>query len=656
MTETNVNIVDEMQTAYLDYAMAVIVGRAIPDLYDGLKPVTRRVLVSMHRLGLRPDARYMKCARVEGETMGRFHPHGGAYGALITAAQTWTNNHALIDVHGNMGSPTDNCAASRYTECKTTSYSWNVLLQDTDTWETRPNYDGSLQEPIQLNAKIPNLLLNGAEGIATGYATKVPTHNLRGVAKALQCVVEDDARTAAKHLIPDFSTGCSVVKDPGLLEYMSEGKGSIRLRAVCERTKEAYGKRATRDAFVFTNLPIHVNTEQVGDQIKDALEKGRITTVADVRDETDMSGVRLVVILRANVDVDLAEAECYKWTSLDTKFAASNLAIDGLTPVQLSPFHVLKKWLAWRDTRLVACFTAELTQRRYRLEIVQGLMSALDMIDDVIDEIRRSKDKGDARAKLMKRDFTENQANAILDMRLSQLTKLDDKTLRAEGKEIQARVKELIRLNSKEDLRIEYILEEVETLSVRHGNTRRSKVIPEPNEREITVVKQGRNTVKVEGKPRFIKVDEKTGVLTQLRKMQRGCWLAQNDEKLAFMCSDGKFYRVSSKHKGGLSTGPVEILYKTKTQSVSDIPIIVVWKIDDCVYANLIPQETLFKTTSKGKNYLVEGAELIHLGGTYVVPMQGRKKDKVLDINSLKPRPVGGKGSKIANLSDTTLS
>ncbi len=436
---------------------------------------------------------------------------------------------------------------------------------------------------------------------------------------------------------------------------MSDGKGSIRLRALCERTTEAYGKRAKRDALVFTNLPIHVNTEQVGDQLKDALEKGRISTVADVRDETDMSGVRLVVILRANADVDLAEAECYKWTSLDTKFAASNLAIDGMTPVQLSPFHVLKKWLAWRDTRLVACFTAELSQRRNRLEIVQGLITALDMIDDIIDEIRRSKDKGDARAKLLKRDFTENQANAILDMRLSQLTKLDDKTLRAEGKEIQARVKELIKLNSKEDLRIEHILEEVDAIAVRHGNTRRSKVVSEPKDREITVVKQGRTTVKVEGKPRFIKVDEKTGVLTQLRKMQRGCWLAQNDEKLAFMCSDGKFYRVSSKHKGGLSTGPVEVLYKTKTQSVSDIPVIVVWKIDDCVYANVIPQETLFKTTSKGKSYLPDGAELIHLGGTYTLTMSGRKKDKVLDINSLKSRPPGGKGTKIANLTDTAL-
>ena len=655
MQETNVNIVEEMQTAYLDYSMAVLVGRAIPDLYDGLKPVTRRVLTAMKWLNLRPDGRYMKAARVSGETMGKLHPHGGAYGAMVTASQPWTNGHPLIDGHGNWGSPTDGPAAERYTEARLTAYSFEALLQDTDTWVTRDNYDGSFQEPIQFNAKLPNLLLNGGEGIGVGFATKVPTHNLRGVAKALQCVIEDDARTAAKHLIPDFPTGCEVVKDAGLLEYMSEGRGSIRMRAVCEIDSEAYGKRSKRDTLTFTNLPMHVNTEQVGEQIKTALENGKITTVADVRDETDMTGVRFVVILRANADVELAKAECYKWTSLDTKFGANNLAIDGTKPVQLSPFHILKRWLEWRDGRLVACFAAELDGRRKRLEILQGLTSALTMIDEIIDEIRRSKDKADARVRLMKRDFTENQANAILDMRLSQLTKLDDKALRDEAKEVQARIKELIKLNSKKDLRTQYILEEVDALAIRHGNARRSKVVAEPQDKEVTVVKQGRKTVKVEGKPRFVKVDEKTGILTQLRKMQRGSWVVQDSEKLAFMCSDGKFYKTSSRHKGGLSDGPVQILYRTKSDSMGETPITLVWKIDDAVFANVVTPETLFKTTSKGKRYIPEGAELLHLGGSYTVPMQGRKKDKQLDHTTLKVRPVGGKGTKIANLTDTTL-
>ena len=654
MKETNVNIVEEMQTAYLDYSMAVLVGRAIPDLYDGLKPVTRRVLTAMKWLNLRPDGRFMKAARVEGETMGKLHPHGGAYGAMVTAAQWWTNNHTLVDGHGNWGSPTDGPAAQRYTEAKLTEYAFSVLLQDTDTWVTRDNYDGSFQEPVQLNAKLPNLLLNGGEGIGVGYATKIPTHNLRGVSKALQCVLEDDAKGAARHLIPDFPTGCEVVKDEGLLSYMSEGRGSIRLRAVCEVGEEQYGKRSKRDTLTFTNLPIHVNTEQVGDQIKSALEQGKITTVADVRDETDMTGVSFVVVLRANADVELAKAECYKWTNLDTKFAANNLAIDNLKPVQLSPFHMLKKWLTWRDGRLVACFTAELSNRRNRLEIISGLISALDMIDEVIDTIRLSKDKSTARANLMKRDFTERQANAILDMRLSQLTKLDDKELRAEAKEVQARIKELIKLNSKTDLRIEYILEEVDALAVRHGNARRSKLIGAPDELDTQVVKQGRSKVSV-SRPRFVKVDEKLGVLTQLKKIARGAMVVESTDKMLFMCDNGKTYRVSANAKGPLAESPTQVLYKTKLSSMSEAPVIAVWRTDEGVYANIMPLETLSKCTSKGKRWLPEGAELIHLGGTYTLEKEGRKKDVVIGINSIKQRPIGGKGNKIAKLEDVVL-
>ena len=652
---TQVNLTEEMKTAYGDYAMAVLVGRAIPDLYDGLKPVTRRVLTAMKWLGLKPDGRFMKAARVEGETMGKLHPHGGAYGAMVTASQWWTNNHTLVDGHGNWGSPTDGPAAQRYTEAKLTAYSFEALLQDTETWVTRDNYDGSFQEPVQFNVRVPNLLLNGGEGIGVGFATKIPTHNLRGVAAALQCIVNKEP-VDAKLLVPDFPTGPDVVKDEGLTQYLTTGNGSIRMRARVEQETIDYGKRAKRDALIFTNLPLHINTEQVGEQVKIGLEKGNITTVADVRDETDMSGIRFVVVLRANANVQLAKDEIFKYTSLDSKFGANNLAIDGTKPVLHSPREVLFKWLTWRDGRLVASFASELNDRRLRLEILQGLRSALDMIEEIIDEIRRSKDKADARAKLIKRDFTGIQANAILDMRLSQLTKLDDKTLRDEAKEVQARIKELVKLNSSNKLRTEYILNEVNQLAERHGNARRSKIISEPKESSISVVKQGRSTVKVEGKPRFIQVDEKNGVLTQLRKLQRGCWVVQDDEKLAFMCDDGKFYKVSSRHKGGLSTGPVRVLYKTKTSSMSPIGITVVWELDGQVYANVIKSETLFKTTSKGKRFIPEGATLIHLGSEYTLVMSGRKKDRVLGPETLKERSVQGKGSKVANLSDTTLT
>ena len=648
---TSVNLVEEMKTAYGDYAMAVLIGRAIPDLYDGLKPVTRRVLTAMKWLNLKPDARYMKAARVSGETMGKLHPHGGAYGAMVTASQPWTNNHPLIDGHGNWGSPTDGPAAERYTEAKLTSYAWEALLQDTNTWVTRPNYDGSLTEPVQLNSKLPNLLLNGGEGIGVGYATKVPTHNLRGIAEAIPLVLEKKIAEASKLLIPDFPTGCDLVKDDGLVQYLNTGNGSLRMRARVEVEKVDYGKRAKRDQLVFTALPIHVNTEQVGDQIKNALEKGQITTVADVRDETDMNGTRFAVVLRANASVQLAKDEIYKYTNLDTKFGANNLAIDGTKPVLYGPYKVLERWLEWRDGRLVASFTQELSERRLRLEILQGLMSALDMIDDIIDEIRRSKDKSDARNKLIKRDFTEAQANAILDMRLSQLTKLDEKDLRAEAKKIQARIKELVKLNSNSKLRQKYVIDEVAELAERHGNARRSEIIDEPAEPTGFTVKVGRKKVEV-AKPRFVKVDTKKGILTQLRKMVRGCNVIDRDDKFVFVCDNGKFYKTPSSYKGPLGDEPTQILFQGKTSSLSEIPLIAVWKLEEGVYANVIQWESLTKTTSKGKKWLPEGAELIHLGGTFELKMAGRKKNKTIGINTLKSRPVGGKGSKIANVAD----
>ena len=650
--EISVNLVDEMKDAYGAYALSVIVGRAIPNLYDGLKPVTRRVLTTMIRLGLRPDARYVKSARVEGETMGRLHPHGGAYGAMITASQAWTLNAPMIDIHGNSGSLNDTFAASRYTEAKLTSYAYEALLSDIGSWETRPNYDDSTTEPVTLNCTVPNLLVNGGEGIAVGYACRIPTHNLRGIAKALRCLVEGDTKAGAKHLIPDFPTGSEVVKDEGLLQYLQTGQGSIRIRATCEEETLDYGKRSKRKALIFDRLPIHIGTEALGDQVKAAIEKDQITTVADVRDESDLNGTRFVVVLKASAKVELAKAELFKYTSLDTKFSANNTVVDGVKPVQLAPYDILSQWLAWRDETIVRIFSNELKSRRDRLEIVQGLMSAIDIIDEVIDTIKRSKDKATARANLIKRDFTERQANAILDMRLSQLTKLDDKTLRTEAKEIQARIKELIKLNSKKELRMEYILEEVDAAAQRHGNMRRSKVVEPPVELAVTTVKVGRKTVNAGPKPRFVMIDEKKGIVTQERKMKRGCMVVQSSERLIFMCDNGFFYKTTSRHKGPIADGPTQVLYKTHSDSLPVAPVLVVFELDGSVYVNSIPGETLMKCTAKGKRFMPEGAVLLHLGGNYTVEKTGRKKNVELTPSAVKSRPVTGKGTKICASED----
>lgn len=663
MTDPNITPVDvvrEMKTAYMDYSMAVLVGRAIPDLYDGLKPVTRRILTAMKWLGLRPDGRYMKAARVEGETMGKLHPHGGAYGAMVTAAAWWTNNHPLVDGWGNWGSPTDGAAAARYTEAKLTEFAWDALLQDTDTWVTRPNYDGSLQEPVQLNARVPLVLLNGSEGIGVGYATKIPTHNLRGVAKALRALVDDDMITAKNSLAPDFPTGCHVVKDEGLVEYLNTGVGSIRMRAHCVSEQIDYGKRSKRTALIFTNLPLYTNTEQVGDQIKEGLEKGKITTVADVRDETDRGGIRLVVVLKASADEARARAEIFKNTSLDTKFPARNLVIDNLKPVQLAPHDMLIRWAGWRDQRLLASLKAELEKRRGRLEVVQGLITAITMIDDVIIQIRAAKDRADAKKRLVGMQYTERQADAILDMRLAQLTKLDDKQLQQEAKEIQARIKEIIALTSSEKKRREYIVKEVEDIAERHGNARRSEGIDPPNEMAVETVKvEGRKVQIAQSGPksRYVMVDEEKGILTQLKAPRGANFVIPDDQKMVFVCDNGYFYKVNARHRGPLSDSPTKVLLRGSTTNLPQDSIVAVWKTTEGIFGNVIPWDELLRTTSKGKRWLPEGAELLHIGtDSYELKYTSkRKKPKVISAKTIKPRPVYGKGNKLAKVEEVVV-
>ena len=639
----NTSIVEEMSTSYVEYSLAVLIGRAIPDLYDGLKPVTRRVLVGMHRLGLKPEGRFMKAARIEGEVMGRLHPHAGAYGAMVTASQSWTNNHPLVDGHGNWGSPTDGPAAARYTEAKLTQYSESVLLQDVDTWETKPNYDGSMQEPIQLNAKVPHVLLNGGEGIGVGYATRIPTHNLRAV--------------LGGDYTPDFPTGCDIVDDEGLAEYRTTGRGSIRMRAKAEHYTEDYGKRAKRAAITFTNLPYHINTEQVGQQVKDAVEKGKITTVADVRDETDRTGIRIVIIGKANIDAKQLEEECYRYTSLDSKFSASNLVIDGTTPVELSPKSIMERWMTWRDGRLVVASTAELSKCRGRLEIAQGMMAALDLIDDLIDDIRRSKDKTEARKKLLAKDFTEAQANAILDMRLSQLTKLDQDSLQKEAKALMSKIKQLVKLNSSAKLRTAHINKEMATTAEELGTDRRCVLIKPPGDGSAALEpRPGGKKISTEPKPRFVSVDEKLGVITQLKKLARGATVCSTDDKLIFLCDNGKYYKVAATKKGPLSEAPTAVLSMAKMSSMPTTPIIVVYRLEDDVRANVIPWEALTKCTSRGKRFLPEGAELIHIGGTYTLERIGRRKAITVSVNSVSPKTVGTKGTKLEKTCNCTCN
>ena len=423
--DASTNLVTQLKDEYLAYSMAVLIGRAIPSLTDGLKPAQRRVLTAMKWLGLKPDWRYMKSARVEGETMGKLHPHGGAYGVMVTLAAPYNNNIPYIDGQGNWGSSVDGAAASRYTECKLSPFAWDCLLQDSDTWQTTENYDGSLQEPTELNAKVPTVLLNGQDGIGVGFATKIPPHSLREIC---------DAITKGSPLIPSFPSQCDIVKDDGLDNYTRTGIGTLRLRAKCETAETGTGRKK-KTTLTFTNLPANTNPEKIGEQIAAALEKGTIQGITNVIDESDLTGDRVTVVAKTGTEISLLQRQLYHYTDLDAKYSARLLVVDGTKPVELSPSELLTRWQTWRLARLGVKFAFELDAAERRLEIVRGYLKAIDKIDTVIKIIRGSASPKEALITLVSTrtlKFTGDQARAILEMRLRALTNLDSEELKEE--------------------------------------------------------------------------------------------------------------------------------------------------------------------------------------------------------------------------------
>ena len=644
MTYTSTDLTTQVQTDYLAYSMAVLVGRAIPSLYDGLKPAQRRVLTAMRMLGLKPDGKYMKSARVEGETMGRLHPHGGAYGVMVTLAAPWNNNVPFIAGQGNWGSSVDGAAASRYTEAKLTAFAWECLLDHSETWVTTPNYDGSMQEPVTLDAKVPSLLLNGQDGIGVGFSTKIPPHSLRTVC---------DSVTKGSPLVPSFPTLCDIVNDDGLDSYLKSGIGTLRLRAHLETAEsEKQGRRQAKTTLTFTNLPHGTNPEKVGTQIKDGLDKGTIIGVTEVRDDSDLTGDRITVTLKAGTDTDLTVRQLYHYTDLDSKFPARLLVIDGTTPVELSPAEVVSRWKTWRLERLRVQFVHELDAKTARLHIVDGYLKAIDKLDAVIKIIRQASSPSEAIETLVKTrtlSFTSEQARAILEMKLRSLTNLDSANLQTERKELQDRITELDTLVTNTAKREAYMLKEVKAIGVRHGEARKSAIIDPPE--SLTVEKSSKPTQTV-SKPRFLKVDAKKGVIEQA-KGPRGALILEKTDKLITITENGLIRKLPSNFKGTLADSYMAVKLAKKEQEVVERSFLVVFTLETTLRAFTVSGTELAKTTSKGKNLLPDGATLVHFGeGTYSVPwVSSRKKPLTLTL-TVKPGKPGQKGTKVADLSE----
>ena len=640
------NLSTQVQEDYLDYSITTL-SRGIPDLYDGMVPSRRRILQTMIEEGLLPTKPYVKCARTTGLTSAYYHPHGSAYGSLINMATPWNNMVPWIDAHGNVGSSVDSPAAERYVENRLTTSAVELLLQNRETWETRPNYDGSRKEAIRFDTKIPAVLLNGVEGISVGYSTKLPQHNLSEICDS---IIHDYP------LNPDCSTGCDIISDTGLAQYRLTGAGPIRCRAkMTTEVIEKTGRTKERTVLTFTHLPLNTNPEQIGQQIKDGLEKGKIEGITEVIDLSDLSGDCIQVITKPGVSATTVAQNLYAYTSLESTYSARNMVLEGVRPTELSSSEIIKKWKEWRLARLRAQFEYEQNAKEFRLEIVTGLLKAIDKLDAVIKVIRSAASPKEALIELVSNralKFTAEQARAILEMKLRSLTNLDSEELTTESAELTARLEALQTLIQSEPARSKYMLAEIKQISKKFGEPRRSQLIDIP-EGFAKQNESGKPRATSVPKPRYIKVDTDKGILTKAPG-PRGALVLQASDKLIALTADGTLKRLPSNYTGTLSTTYSKVLLAKPESDVITRKYLLVFTLNDALKAMAVSGKDLARTTSKGKAILPEGATILHFSEKpYTVNfVSSRKKPITLDLTVKLGKP-GGSGIKIANLADT---
>ncbi|HYO46751.1 MAG TPA: DNA gyrase subunit A [Gemmatimonadota bacterium] len=477
-------IVDEMKESFIDYSMSVIVARALPDVRDGLKPVHRRILYSMSEIGLGPGRPYKKSATVVGDVLGKYHPHGdtAVYDSMVRMVQPFSLRYPLVDGQGNFGSiDGDSAAAYRYTEARMAAIAAEMLADiDKDTVDYVPNYDDRLQEPSVLPARIPNLLINGASGIAVGMATNIPPHNLREIVNGLIALIDDpetDLLALRKHIKgPDFPTGGYIYGTTGIREAYETGRGKVIMRARASTETKDNG----RERIIITEIPYQVNKTRVIEQIADLVRNKKITDISDLRDESDRDGMRVVIELKTTAqNPEVVLNQLYNHTQLQQTFGIINLALVDNVPREMPLKEMLERFLEHRHEVVVRRSNFELAQAEERLHIVEGLRIAVDNIDEIVQLIRKSGDTDTARAGLMERfDLSERQAQAILDMRLARLTGLERDKLEEEYRSLLKTIAGLQELLGSRRLRMEEIKEELREIAEKYGDARRTEILP----------------------------------------------------------------------------------------------------------------------------------------------------------------------------------
>ncbi|MBE9179594.1 DNA gyrase subunit A [Oculatella sp. LEGE 06141] len=477
----------EVQRSYLEYAMSVIVGRALPDVRDGLKPVHRRILYAMHELGLTPDRPYRKCARVVGDVLGKYHPHGdqAVYDALVRMVQEFSSRYPLLAGHGNFGSVDDDPpAAMRYTETRLAAVGNEGLLAEISeaTVDFIGNFDNSQQEPIVLPAQLPFLLLNGSSGIAVGMATNIPPHNLGEVIDGLIALIDrpDLPDQQLFELIPgpDFPTGGEIIDTAGIREAYTSGRGSIPMRGIAQFEEIQPGRgRHRRPAIVVTELPFQVNKAAWIEKIADLVNQGRIEGIQDIRDESDRDGMRVVIELKREAQPELVLNALYKLTPLQSNFGAIMLALADGQPRQMPLRELLQQFLDFREQTLTRQYRHELQQTENRIHVVEGLLAALGNLDNIIDILRHAPDGTTAKLRMQEQfDFSDRQADAILSMPLRRLTGLERQNLQEEFDRLNTQIQDLQQLLNNRREFLKALKKELRALKRKFADPRRTRI------------------------------------------------------------------------------------------------------------------------------------------------------------------------------------
>lgn len=556
-----INIEDEMKSSYLDYAMSVIIGRALPDIRDGLKPAHRRILYAMYREGLLSNKRYSKCAGVVGEVLKKYHPHGDAavYDTLVRMAQEWNLRYPLIDGQGNFGSiDGDSAAAYRYTEARLKAIAEELLADiDESTVDFTPNFDGSTVEPVVLPSKIPNLLVNGSDGIAVGMATKIPPHNLSEVVDGLVALIGKPDITIKElraHIKgPDFPTGGFIHGIDGIKNAYETGRGSVQMRGRAMIEPMAKGDK---ECIVITEIPYQINKTKLIERIAELIEEDKLSGVADLRDESDRDGMRLVVELKRGTVAGVVMNQLYAQTPLQTSFGAILLAIVNGQPKIVNIKEALQLFLDHRKEVVIRRTTHRLKETEKRLHILEGLKIALDSIDAVIALIKKSKEPSAAKASLMKEfKLSEVQAQAILEMRLQRLTGLERQKLADEYEAVKKLMKELKTILEDERLVMKIIVDELTEIKTKYGDARRTVIQAKTEELSVEDLIQEEEMVVTVSHRGYIKRNPisiyraqrrggkgKTGMSTREEDFVEDLFIASTHSYILIFSSSGKVF------------------------------------------------------------------------------------------------------------------